>query len=62
MVKTQGSIDQETGQLFERVRGGQPLSGPQREAFSSILAEIDPLSFMKMMDCCQKIMKCSMKS
>jgi len=54
-IKTQGSIDQETGQLFERVRGGQPLSGPQREAFSSILAEIDPLSFMKMMDPSQTI-------
>ena len=54
-IKTQDSIPQDLGQLFENVRAGQPLSEPEREAFSSILAEIDPLSFMKMMDPSQTI-------
>ena len=41
-IKTQGSIDQETGQLFERVRNGDTLSGPEREAFTEILRSINP--------------------
>ena len=41
-IKTQGSVSQETGQLFERVRNGDTLSGPEREAFTEILRSINP--------------------
>lgn len=44
-IKTQDSIPQDLGQLFENVRAGGVLSAMEREAFSEMLKNISPEAF-----------------
>jgi len=46
-IKMQGSVSQDLGQLFERVRAGGVLSAMEREAFTEILKNIDPSSTVR---------------
>ena len=46
-IKMQGSVSQDLGQLFERVRAGGVLSAMEREAFTEILKNIDPGSAVR---------------
>ena len=46
-IKMQGSVSQDLGQLFERVRAGGVLSAMEREAFTEILKNVDPSSTVR---------------